>query len=246
MPPGDETLARLVRAKYPGAYDDMTDVQLEDAVLAKYPEYRDVPRTQPTAADQLRARFNRPASQSAQQFPSGTRITPAAQGRPIRVDVPGLGSVEFPAGTTEQQMTLAIRQELGRQQRPQASSADLARQFGGVPIGGEVPESMLVPIGGEVPESMLGDRPLTFERVGDVPQRAGAPTHPMAEFGYGLSKGAARTGIGAAQLVNRGLSSIGLTDRIAPEVFDRARADRRPRRARGNGSAWARNKSRSF
>lgn len=30
-------LARMVRAKYPGAYDDMTDEQLEQAVTAKYP-----------------------------------------------------------------------------------------------------------------------------------------------------------------------------------------------------------------
>ena len=41
-----ETLAQRLRAKYPGAYDDMTDQQLESAVTAKYPGvYDDIPRT---------------------------------------------------------------------------------------------------------------------------------------------------------------------------------------------------------
>jgi hypothetical protein len=43
-----QTLAQRVRAKHPGAYDDMDDVQLEKAVLAKYPEYSDLPRSTPT------------------------------------------------------------------------------------------------------------------------------------------------------------------------------------------------------
>ena len=44
--PRDQTLAQRVRAKHPGAYDDMNDQQLEAAVTAKYPGvYDDVPRT---------------------------------------------------------------------------------------------------------------------------------------------------------------------------------------------------------
>lgn len=35
-------LAALIRAKHPGAYDDMDDASLEKAVLAKYPEYHDL------------------------------------------------------------------------------------------------------------------------------------------------------------------------------------------------------------
>jgi len=46
MPQDQQTLAQMVRAKYPGAYDDMDDVSLENQVLAKYPEYGDLPRTQ--------------------------------------------------------------------------------------------------------------------------------------------------------------------------------------------------------
>lgn len=49
---GDQrTLAQRVRAKYPGAYDDMDDAALEAAVVAKYPGvYDDIPRTgQPQA-----------------------------------------------------------------------------------------------------------------------------------------------------------------------------------------------------
>lgn len=46
MPNGNQqTLAQMVRAKYPGAYDDMDDAALEKNVLAKYPQYADLPRT---------------------------------------------------------------------------------------------------------------------------------------------------------------------------------------------------------
>ena len=42
----DQTLAQLVRAKYPGAYDKLSDQQLEAAVVAKYPgAYDSVPKT---------------------------------------------------------------------------------------------------------------------------------------------------------------------------------------------------------
>lgn len=40
-----QTLAQLVRSKYPNAYNDMNDRDLEKAVLAKHPEYSDLPRT---------------------------------------------------------------------------------------------------------------------------------------------------------------------------------------------------------
>lgn len=43
--PQSQTLAQTVRAKYPGAYNDMTDQQLETSILAKYPQYGDFPRT---------------------------------------------------------------------------------------------------------------------------------------------------------------------------------------------------------
>lgn len=41
-----QTLAQLVRAKHPGAYDDLNDQDLESRVIAKYPGvYDDLPRT---------------------------------------------------------------------------------------------------------------------------------------------------------------------------------------------------------
>lgn len=47
-----QTLAQLVRAKYPGAYDDMTDQQLEMAVKQKYPgAYDDIPTTPDPVGD---------------------------------------------------------------------------------------------------------------------------------------------------------------------------------------------------
>jgi hypothetical protein len=43
---GEQTLAARVRAKHPGAYDDLTDEQLEAAVTAKFPGvYDDLPRS---------------------------------------------------------------------------------------------------------------------------------------------------------------------------------------------------------
>jgi hypothetical protein len=36
------SLARLIRARYPAAYDDLTDAALERRVVAKHPEYRGV------------------------------------------------------------------------------------------------------------------------------------------------------------------------------------------------------------
>ncbi len=45
-----ETLAQKVRAKYPGAYDDLDDAALEAKVLAKHPQYGDLPRSKATPA----------------------------------------------------------------------------------------------------------------------------------------------------------------------------------------------------
>lgn len=48
------SLAELVRAKYPGAYDDLSDEQLEASVRAKYPgAYDDIPSAQPKAPEQV-------------------------------------------------------------------------------------------------------------------------------------------------------------------------------------------------
>lgn len=41
-----QTLAQLIKAKYPGKYDDLSDTDLEQRILAKYPQYADLPRTQ--------------------------------------------------------------------------------------------------------------------------------------------------------------------------------------------------------
>jgi hypothetical protein len=41
-----QTLAQMVKAKYPGVYDDMPDADLEAKVSAKYPKvYDDIPRS---------------------------------------------------------------------------------------------------------------------------------------------------------------------------------------------------------
>jgi hypothetical protein len=40
-------LAQRIRAKYPGAYDDIDDATLEKQVLAKHPEYADLAQPEP-------------------------------------------------------------------------------------------------------------------------------------------------------------------------------------------------------
>ncbi len=66
MPPQQyqETLAQMIRAKYPDAYEDMTDEALEAAIVAKFPEYKDVPRTK-TSADRTAERAQKEAAHKA-------------------------------------------------------------------------------------------------------------------------------------------------------------------------------------
>src|SRR5271167_4170756 len=54
-----QTLAQMVRSKYPGAYDDMDDVTLEKNVLAKHPEYSDLPTTK-TATQKAESWYTTP------------------------------------------------------------------------------------------------------------------------------------------------------------------------------------------
>jgi hypothetical protein len=44
-----DTLAQMIRAKYPGAYDGVDDATLEKAVLAKYPQYQSLVKPQEQA-----------------------------------------------------------------------------------------------------------------------------------------------------------------------------------------------------
>src|SRR5690348_556836 len=54
--PAQTTLAQLVRAKYPGAYDDLTDAQLEAKIDAAHPgSYADIPRTASASPDPMSA-----------------------------------------------------------------------------------------------------------------------------------------------------------------------------------------------
>lgn len=76
----EQTLAQRVRAKHPDAYNDLSDQQLEDAVLKKYPGvYDDLPRT----------------TQAAPPAPAPAAAPPAtSNGRPEE----GLASALLPAG----------------------------------------------------------------------------------------------------------------------------------------------------
>jgi hypothetical protein len=49
---GDKTLAQLIKAQFPGEYDEYDDRELEDLIIAKYPgEYDDYPRTEMPMGD---------------------------------------------------------------------------------------------------------------------------------------------------------------------------------------------------
>lgn len=74
MDQGQQTLAQAIRAKYPGAYDDMSDAELERAVLAKYPQYADFPKT-PEGPIAKRQEHIGPAPETP---------TPPFEGGPIR------------------------------------------------------------------------------------------------------------------------------------------------------------------
>ena len=54
--PNPRTLAQRVRAKFPGSYDDLDDYTLEQKVLAKYPQYSDLPQTPSPQEQQVASR----------------------------------------------------------------------------------------------------------------------------------------------------------------------------------------------
>lgn len=59
-----QTLAQMIRAKYPGAYDDIDDATLENQVLQKYPQYGDLPRTQAQAKPSFMQKLGEAAEKS--------------------------------------------------------------------------------------------------------------------------------------------------------------------------------------
>ena len=87
MPDTAPSLASKVRAKYPGMYTDMSDAALEEKVLAKYPQYKDLSTPAPAAAPQPAAP-KQGLLDRARSYSAGTGAGPAV----TRV---GLGAGEF-------------------------------------------------------------------------------------------------------------------------------------------------------
>jgi len=98
-----QTLAQMIRAKHPGAYDDMDDATLERAVLAKYPQYADLPRTAaaPSEADQAAALAPSTIAQARSQAvptelrPQSRALQQSMGGPPQWVDVPSTDKASF-------------------------------------------------------------------------------------------------------------------------------------------------------
>lgn len=88
--PPQQTLAQLVKAKYPGSYDDMDDAALEKAVLAKHPEYSDLPRTRPTEAQQVQAGL--PGIPKPQVNMQSSNLANVLSGKPLTGMESGLSS----------------------------------------------------------------------------------------------------------------------------------------------------------
>lgn len=73
----DQTLAQMVRAKYPGVYDQLSDQQLESAVRAKYPgTYDRVPSTPIAAAtEEQPSALERGATQFYEKSPLAAAVS---------------------------------------------------------------------------------------------------------------------------------------------------------------------------
>jgi hypothetical protein len=103
--PPPQTLAQLIRAKFPGAYDDLNDADLERAILAKHPEYGDLPRTPvaPSEQDQADALQSSTMQQARSQAvppelrPQARVMQQTMGGMPQFVDVPADQAQSFQA-----------------------------------------------------------------------------------------------------------------------------------------------------
>jgi hypothetical protein len=109
-----QTLAARIKAKYPGVYDDMDDYSLEQKVLAKYPDYGDMPRTpapnanpqQPSFAERLVSAYNPSASNYAEKHPilgPAVRFLDAAGGAALSVPSSLYHAVADPLTPQEEQ-----------------------------------------------------------------------------------------------------------------------------------------------
>jgi hypothetical protein len=98
-----QTLAQMVRAKYPHTYDDLSDADLEKSVLAKHPEYGDLPRSPVTPNPQTGAGMEQYAQQQAHsQFTPNQVVGQNAQGQPIYNKPPNAIDKAFDANIARQ------------------------------------------------------------------------------------------------------------------------------------------------
>lgn len=94
-----ETLAQLVRKRFPGSYDDLSDQELEQRVAAKFPGvYDDIPRTSESGKAMA------PESRRQAEFMAGSKVAsrpyeePSTGGR-VLGDVIGAGTAAALGGT---------------------------------------------------------------------------------------------------------------------------------------------------
>lgn len=88
-----QTLAQIVKAKYPGVYDDLSDRQLEDKVRAKFPGvYDDLPQTPPDDVSGLEPMTPMASHKTAEErrqaaideaMVVGRRLVPGPTGAPV-------------------------------------------------------------------------------------------------------------------------------------------------------------------
>jgi len=180
-----ETLAQHVRAKYPGAYDDLTDEQLESSVLAKHPEYSDLPRSVPEPEvrdDEGVAPWVQVLMDLAQGFGKGAANTAIGLG-----DLAGRASTPFAPGLTLNKLTGATPETFASARKAFATPENTAQKIGS---GAEQIAEFFLPAGmaGRGAAAAAKFMPKALARAGTEALSAGAVT--AAQGGHPLTAAA--------------------------------------------------------
>jgi hypothetical protein len=145
-----QTLAQMVRSKYPGAYDDMDDVSLEKSVLAKHPEYSDLPTTKSAAPDlktgqgmeqqaveQSRQQIGAPVIQAANEHEARQARLAYLQNRAMNSPTPFSNAVAVlaPVTAARQIAGAKVGSYAGEKIAPMLSDSPDAAEYGSL-IGG--------------------------------------------------------------------------------------------------------------
>ena len=228
------TLAEMVRAKYPGVYDDLTDEQLEAAVLAKYPEYGDLPRTpppgQPATPIGLRENITRAMGLEQERVGSGQDVLTGI-GKSLAGTAIGLGELAGSAGLnrltgatpeTFEAARQAFAEPVGTEQQIGKTAGEIGQFF--VPASRAAKGATWARAGMEALKDVAVGAGQTGSLVGGVAAGAGSLAGPATaavagKVGSRLQETAKRGIVQALGPTKERFKAI--AERIAPEVLRR-------------------------